>query len=335
MYVAELEEPITFRMPIMDVYHCKPAADTNQENKGVQKETLAQNSDGKTLPLNNASCWSVEEMLLDPPDKKYTVEYIVDVEDLCCNKLMEFLYKLDHMALQSVEEHSLNWFGKHISAEDIVKKYVPPYDTDSDENIILRVQASAKQKLKSQKYNNHYCIISIEGLQFYKKHFVYSLRISKVVKLKDTKINDEMIDSLADYDNDTGELDLVASSVGQPDANTNVISQSHMPSPSYFQLLSKNWGTGRHLEHNTVGMTSLVSSVSKEGRVGAREELDSEKMSTCTMSRSEIQSLIEQTKQEVSECFTAAEKASRVAESLRFKAVQKANELKNIESMLF
>ena len=288
VYEALLETPITFQLPIMDVY-----PDTQDDSDTLMEDIVAQT----TLTPSKA------------PSRRYPIKYLVDVNDLCCNKMLDFFYKLDSIALDSVEKYATSWFGKHVEKEHIVERYVPPYDTDENENVFLRVYGSAKQKLKSQKYSNHYCVISIEGLQFYKKRFVYLIHISKIVKLKDTKINDEVIDSLADYD----DVETVHKTGDHHEPFSALV-------PSYTHLLLKQWGTKKSYARSAPS---------------CHKSMDAESDRThSSLSRVEIESLIDQTKQELNECFTAAEKASRVAENLRLRALQKANDLKNIESML-
>lgn len=196
------------------------------------------------------------------------INYLIDLEDINCNKLIRFLYKLDNIAIKAAESNSLNWFGTHHNKDKIQKKYIPIYDTDKHDNLYIKIRCDPIKLKEIDIHKPHYSIICIEGLEFYKKKFTFSLSISKIIKLRESKINNEVIDNLADYE----------------DSNSSIEDESDIVNTK--------------------------------------------------LSKIEIESIIDKKKQELDKCFKDAELASRSAENLRLMAIQKANELKNIESML-
>lgn len=244
VYLAKINKPVLFRLPEMDVL-------------SVVEEQL----DGSSATQN------------------MVYKYLIDLENNACQKLLKFLYNLDSIAIQAAERESLKWFGRCLSRTAVQEKYIPPYDTDVNDDLFLRVQVSTEVQKKFKHFNfeqPHYAVMSIEGLHFYKNNFVYSLQVTKFMKLKSNGINDEMIDVLADYED----------------------SSSSRSQEDIFMYRT----TGNPVETR--------------------------------MSKFEIESIVDQKKRELDRFFVEAEKAQRFAETLRLKAMQKANELKNIESLL-
>merc|ERR1711937_525263 len=152
-------------------------------------------------------------------NNRYELSYVVDLKKPECAKLIEFLYKLDSSALDESSKNSEQWFGKKISEDLLEERYVPAYDTDENGIVFFKVNVTKKKFFNLFK-NPYIATIEVEGLEFDKNKFRYSILVHDVETVdsfdiesrldfikcfenKKTKpiINDDVINNLADTDN--------------------------------------------------------------------------------------------------------------------------------------
>jgi hypothetical protein len=167
-------------------------------------------------------------------DGTYNIYYCIDLDDPECSKLIEFLYNLDSSAIDQCVKKSQKWFnGRRITKDILENKYIPPYNSNDHDVVFMKVSVRDIRLLKKIK-NPHITTIRVEGLEFYKNNFMYSLVVERVdvdelieveskldfIKYINTSrssarirkstppppkqqevINDEIINELANYDN--------------------------------------------------------------------------------------------------------------------------------------
>lgn len=171
VYEAALSKPIKFKLPEMDLL------DSEQDTDG------------------------------------FVYKYLIDLENQKCAKLLKFLYSLDTAAIDAAQKHSQSWFKRTLSRTAIEQKYIPPYNTDAHDNLFLKLKVSPSVYASFSSINleqPHYAVMNIEGLEFYKKNFLFSLSVVKFVQLKKNGINAEIINNLADYhDSEDSEDDVI------------------------------------------------------------------------------------------------------------------------------
>lgn len=257
---------------------------------------------------------------LEKKDNRWDVSYLLDIENNECNKLIEFLYNLDSSALYRSEENSLNWFKKKLKSSILEESYVPSYDTDDDNNLLFNLNLY-NSKFKNLLNSPHIATVKVEGLEFYRNNFKYSIIITNVepqdsfevesrldfIKCLDKSresnpLNEDVINNLADTD----------------DINN-----------QYESNNQENYDSSDNDSDNNSNDINLENENNNLENENNSEHEDSKS----TLSKIEIKSIISQKRQEVKSCFENAERANKCAEQLRIKAIKVASELRNIESM--
>lgn len=115
-------------------------------------------------------------------DDTHYVFYNLDLDNEDQEELIELLYNLDEMALDKCYEHSIEWFKKELTEEQIENLYIPLYIENYKEknHILMKVKINSNIDI-TQITNTNINIIEITGLTFYKKTFLYNISLSKII----------------------------------------------------------------------------------------------------------------------------------------------------------
>lgn len=139
---------------------------------------------------------------------KDKIRYSFKIDNPKYIKLIELLNMLDEYAMIKTSENSNKWFNREINFEKLQSKYTPIYNLEN-ENIFL--EFNFKNNTKDDKLTEK-IVISINGLEFYRNKFKYSVTINNIeIKKIDfndiinfnvsddaNEINNDLINELAD-----------------------------------------------------------------------------------------------------------------------------------------
>ena len=277
--------------------------------------------------LNNELIFKLPQMKvfkLQEKNDRWDLSFVIDIENKECTKLVEFLYKLDESALYRFKENSLKWFNKKFNNKILEESYVPSYDTDKHGNLLFNLNLYDKKLLKYLK-SPHIATVKVEGLEFHKNKFKYSIIVTDLKSqdsfdtesrldfikcldnsmIKKHSLNDDVINNLADTDNIQEQYNSINE---QNEQNDDQLSEEILNDEQSDEEQEQNNKEHEH-EH---------------------EQSDDDKS---RISKLELKSMISDKRHEVKSCFENAERANKCAENLRIKAIKAASELRNIESM--
>ena len=254
------------------------------------------------LELDNLDIFEI----LEDNNKKYVI-FNLDLDNEDQDELIEILYNLDEIAIDKCLHYSKEWFNKELSEDDIEGLYVPLYlDNYKKKNhILMKVELNKDLDISKLKHENTY-IIEIKGLVFYKKTFLYNVYLSNILE--------EDINLIADISNQ-----FTNKKINVEKTTTDTIDDSEI------NVEKTSTDTIDDLEIN-----STVDTIDESEPNSTTDTVD-ESEPNSTTDTVEYKELLEKKRLEVKENFLNSEKINKEADDLRIKAIESANELKNIE----
>ena len=294
--------------------------------------------------LNNELIFKLPQMKVSKLEEKngrWDLSFMIDIENKECTKLVEFLYKLDESALYRFQENSLKWFNKKFNNKILEESYVPSYDTDKHGNLLFNLNLYDKKLLKYLK-SPHIATVKVEGLEFHKNKFKYSIIVTDLKSqdsfdtesrldfikcldnsmLKKHSLNDDVINNLADTDNIQEEYNSIT------EQNDDQLSEKILSE----EILNDEQSDEEQSNQGEEQEQSNKEQNNKEQEQSNKEQEQSDDGKS-RISKLELKSMISEKRHEVKSCFENAERANKCAENLRIKAIKVASELRNIESM--
>lgn len=238
---------------------------------------------------------------IEEDNKKY-VFFNLDLDNEDQEELIELLYNLDEVAVDSCFDHSVDWFNQKLSEEQIENLYIPLYiDNYKEKNhILMKVEINPDIDISNINHSN-INVIEIKGLIFYKKTFLYHVYLDKIIE--DT-INIEL--NIDNRQKENKEKEKTKDNETKEDE-------------------TKEDETREDETREDETKEEKVNKDVKETD-GDKEEKKNEKPN--------IKELIEKKRLLVEENFKKTEKINKDAELLRIQAIQSANELKELERKL-
>lgn len=278
IYLANLETPIKVELPELDIYSVG-----NKMLNGV---------------------------------KEYQIWYLLDLNNKKHKELLELLYFLEEKAIEASYQNSKNWFGnKQLSKNTLENLFVQSYDSDDEDNIILKLIIKNKSLLPLFEYR-HFSTIEFTDIRFFKKNFGYTAVVTNVNKIEDIgSENESQEDSsekaninLLEYLNNKDKLEVSSSNVITDDVVDN---------------LAEDTTDDLHVNKIEPESDNHIS----------REDTNSISTKVTELSKIELKSVVSNKRQLVERYFKNAERANRAAENLRLKAIRAHNDLKKYEEL--
>ena len=232
--------------------------------------------------------------VIEDEGKKFVI-FNLDLDNEDQEELIEILYNLDEIALEKCLEYSQEWFNKKMSESDIENLYIPLYiDNYKKKNHILMKVELSESIDINQLKLSNINVIEIKGLIFYKKTFLYHIILKDILK------EDNNLLSNIEKTKEINNKDTIKLEVNKKNPDDTIELGSNKVDKNINIELGDN-----------------------------KEEKNSN--NTQTLKHAE---LLEKKRLEVQQNFINSEKMNKQAEELRIKAIESANELKNIELKL-
>ena len=259
---------------------------------------------------------------------QYEIRYVLDINDVKFKQLIEDLYHLDEFALDTAFKNSKEWFGQEISKDVLENLYITPYE-DEDDSLFIKLSIDNDSLLEKFNYE-HYCIVEIKSLEFYRSSFKFVMNVKDVI-IEEKEINDENKNVSLNF-NELIEGKSVVEEVLEDETNNELLETNNAQETNNTQEETNNTQAVNDNEDDF--KTQFIENVSRTTQNIIDENATQYLDTYSELSKQDVESIISTKREESRRCFLNAERAGRAANNLKKKALETASELKKYEQIL-
>jgi len=296
------------------------------------------------------------------------VIFNLDLDNEDHNELIEILYNLDEKALEKCLEHSQSWFNKTMTERDVENLYIPLYIDNYKQKGHVLMKVKLDEQIDINKLNiTNINIIEIKGLVFYKKTFLYHIVLKEILEETINLIDNintpsqekiatqDKQDSATPSDHEKGmeSIQVLGGAQIQPlvenDLNLNTLLnerdkniETTSDKPATLDVTPDEEHVHTHThepndEGNDEGNDEPNDEPNDEGNDEGNDVKENVEKKTMkenvkkTPHKKIYKELLERKRLEVQQSFIESEKKNKEAEDFRIKAIESANELRQIE----
>ena len=280
------------------------------------------------------------------------VIFNLDLDNEDHNELIEILYNLDEKALEKCLEHSQSWFNKTMTERDVENLYIPLYIDNYKQKGHVLMKVKLDEQIDINKLNiTNINIIEIKGLVFYKKTFLYHIVLKEILEETINLIDNintpsqekiatqDKQDSATPSDHEKGmeSIQVLGGAQIQPlvenDLNLNTLLNERDKNIETTSDKPATLDVTPDEEHVHTHTHEPNDEGNDEGN-DVKENVEKKTMKENvkkTPHKKIYKELLERKRLEVQQSFIESEKKNKEAEDFRIKAIESANELRQIE----
>lgn len=271
------------------------------------------------------------------------------------SEFLTFIENLDGIAVDVASNNSKLWFNKELDMNVLVNHYKSICDISEDED---DYECTCDFEINNLEYLDNIAeynedddmniIVSIKGIEFFKKIFRWKIELEDIIK---------DIDTDSDSDEETSSNETESTSSNDTESTSSSESESSEEGLNFDDMLSSEKKVpekkledtiqiankqSRDLEEYSISNSDVINKEMinelanlEEIHTQIRDNINKKNEDTNSkLSLVEVESIITQKREEAKKYFINAERARRASDSLQKKAIDASNEIKKYEEIL-